>query len=250
MTLLAAGLSVQKCAPPAPSPFGWMGFPMHDQFHYVQNFLTVGEIHDAELAQTAAMHIELLGNGLFPSLGQIFLRRWHRTFLLSRYGVAIAVRDIDDQLLGFLLGATDQERFMHEVLSRHRGALAWRGAVGLARRPGLLTMFVRTRAGRYARKLGRRTKPVPSQTSPSAPVAVVHAVITFPDCRRQGVGRVLLATFEQTVADSGIHVIQLVTRSQGGALEFYRALGWNETARRNDKDGMPIVQFDREVRPA
>jgi ribosomal protein S18 acetylase RimI-like enzyme len=227
-----------------------MGILMPDQFHHVQNFLTVGEIHDGELGQTTAMHIEQLGHGLFPSLGQTFLRRWHRTFLISPYGVAIAVRDTDGQLLGFLLGTTDQELFMNEVLGRHRGALAWRGAVGLARRPGLLTMFVRTRAGRYARKLGRRAKPDPMPTSPSVAVAVVHAVITFPGCRRQGVGRVLLSTFEQAVANTGTHVIHLVTRSQGGALEFYRALGWNETARRNDKDGMPIMQFDREVSSA
>ncbi len=35
-----------------------------------------------------------------------------------------------------------------------------------------------------------------------------------------------------------------------GTVGFYRARGWNETPRRHDKSGVPIVQFDREVRSA
>ncbi len=223
---------------------------MNDQSYHVQNSLTVGEIQGTELAHTAATHIEQLGHGLFPRLGMSFMRRWHRTFLLSGYGVAIAVRNAEGQLSGFLLGTTDQHVFMSEVLSRHRGPLAWRGAIGLARKPRLLATFIRTRALLYARRLGRRARPTSMVTSGPRPVAVVHAVITMPGFRRQGVGTMLLSTFEEAVAGTGVQVIQLVTRADGGAVEFYRALGWNETARRNDKDGRPIVQFEREVRSA
>jgi ribosomal protein S18 acetylase RimI-like enzyme len=81
-------------------------------------------------------------------------------------------------------------------------------------------------------------------------VAVVHAVVTNPACRRQGVGSTLLSSFEEAVAESGGSVIQLVTQADACSLDFYRALGWSETDTRNDKDGMRIVQFDRQVRPA
>lgn len=57
---------------------------------------------------------------------------------------------------------------------------------------------------------------------------------TQPRCRRQGVGSMLLAWLESTLAVAGIRTLRLETRSSNaGARAFYRHHGFTETERRS-----------------
>lgn len=200
-----------------------------------------------DLDTTAELHVRCLHDGLFPRLGTPFVRRWHRTFLDCPHGSAHAAVGADGAVLAFLLGATDQAAYVRGTLRSAKWPLLWRGALGLARRPRLALTFVRTRAGRYARRLlGRSGSPA---AAAPARVAVVHAIVTDERARGRGLGRDLLARFEADVAAAGVDTVELVTDEAGGAVEFYRRLGWTEGDTRPNRDGRRMVHFSKRVTP-
>lgn len=199
----------------------------------------------SDLADTAALHVRCLNDGLFPRLGARFLRRWHRTFVDGPHGSAHCAVRADGRVTAFLLGATDQAAYVGGTLRSTTWPLLWRGALGLVRRPRLALTFVRTRARRYARRLaGGSGSP---QLAAPARVAVVHAIVTDEPARGRGLGRDLLARFEADVAAAGVDTIELVTDETGGAVEFYRRLGWTEGDTRPNRDGRRMVHFSKRV---
>ena len=233
-----------------------------DRFLTAVQTMTISDIR-----QTARLHIANLPTGFFPQLGHGFVRRWHRTFVDAPVGVALVVKDSDGRVAAFLLGTTDQQAYMREVLDGDRLALAWRGAAGLLSRPSLARHFVRTRAEPYARRLGQQQRPVerrsvssgaepgaqPDEIGSSSadasaePVGVVHALVPRPAFRGAGYGRLLLRRYELQLAMAGTRLGRLVTQADGGAADFYRRLGWREACRRLDRDGREIIQFERVI---
>jgi ribosomal protein S18 acetylase RimI-like enzyme len=206
---------------------------------------------ECALEETARLHVEQLPHGLFPALGQRFLLRWHETFIVSPVGIALAAVGDDGRVWGFLVGTSDQRRHTAEVVRRHGRSLALCAAGALLRRPRVLVHFLRTRALPYARRVAltvaRRSPDAPSaEGQPSGPVAVLHAVATFPAARGKGVGAALVTRYEEVLAERGIPHMQLVTQAEDGAAEFYRRLGYQESDRRPNRDGDEVIQFDCE----
>lgn len=207
--------------------------------------LRLAPMQPAHTSMSARLHRELLPHGLFPRLGQRFMRRWHRTFVDSPHGVALGVMDEQGVLRGFLIATVDQAGYTRDVLESARWALGWRGAIALAARPRLAAQFVRTRSRRYLRRLrpgAARDQPGPEAT-PSR-VGVLHAVACAPSARGNGVGTALLAEFVRLATEAETPLLQLVTRDSGGAADFYRRHGWVVTDQRLDRDGNAIVQLD------
>lgn len=195
-----------------------------------------------DVGSTALLHAELLGGGLFPRLGQAFLRRWHLTFVDSAHASAHVVADPDGDIVAFILATTDQRRYVEETLRSAKWPLALRGALGLARRPRLALGFLRTRLRSYGRHIlssGRST----TVTAPAShqPVAVVHALVTIESARGRGLGRELMARFEADAAAAGVARMELVTEETGGAVDFYRRLGWTAQEVRTNRDGRHMV---------
>lgn len=202
----------------------------------------------SDVVQTAALHEAHLPNGLFPALGQRFVRHWHRTFITSPHACALVARDANGRCCGFLIGTVDQGPYTAEVLHRDGWRLAVAGTIALVLRPRLAIHFVRTRMGRYLRRIAgvfRRTGPItPEHTGTAGSVAVLHAIVTIPEARGQGIAAALLDDFEATLRARKVPQLQLITLADGGAADFYRRRGYVETAHRNNRDGEPIVQFD------
>lgn len=211
--------------------------------------LEVENLLVSDLDATGAAHIALLPNGLFPRLGHGFVRRWHRTFIMSEHAEALGIRAADGSLMGILLGTTDNARYTAEVLKREKWRLGLHGAIGLGRRPSLALQFLRTRALRYSRRLARRprTENGAGSSLGAAPVAVVHVVITMPGHRRKGVASHLLEHYERRVRERGVDLMQLVTREGTGAADLYLRQGWRLADRHLDKDGAAVLRFDRVV---
>ncbi len=219
--------------------------------------LSISRLLPADLQQTSRLHRSLLPNGFLPQLGNIFVRRWHRTFLDSSYGAAFVAKDGRGEIQGFVLASTDQARLTADVLSHARMALVWRGLLGLAIRPRLAVRFLRSRASHYLRRMQRPTKehappassPAPGGSGTALPapvpvVGVIHAVVTIPSSRGYGVGRALLTAYDQELVALQTPLVQLVTSEAGDAAAFYEGLGYRQTDRRVDRDGTPIIQFD------
>lgn len=194
---------------------------------------------------TAALHVQYLGDGLFPRLGPRFVRRWHRTFVDSVDAVGhVAVRP-DGEVLGFVAAATDQRAYVTSTLQEARGSLLVRGGLAMAARPRVAAVFLRTRLRSYWARLRRPVRSAP----PGPRTAVVHAIVTSPAARGTGVGRMLLAQVQADVRASSTRCIELVSEdgAHGGA-DFYRRLGWSEGESFLNRDSRTMVRFSRQVR--
>ncbi len=233
--------------------------------------LLIRRAQGADLPATAALHAALLPHGLFPRLGTGFLRRWHATYLGGEHAVAYvavaprdpagggAARTADGDVVGFLLGATDQVAHVEGVLAAHRRELVLAGMGALCVRPALAAHFARTRARRYLRRLLRRRPPahpagsarprVPARGSAApSPVAVVTAVAVAPAARGQRIAASLLGAFEGDVRRAGTPTIELVTQvGREGASAFYTHLGWAVLDEHADLDGGRVRRFRREL---
>lgn len=212
----------------------------HDRF-------AVRRLRPEDVAATALLQVEMLGEGMFPQLGQAFVRRWHRTFVGHPDVTAHCATNDRGDVLGFLIGALDQRAYVSRVLSRDGLPLVVPGTLGMARRPALAMRFLRSRAVPYAKRAMAARRPAEAVT-PHEPVAVVHAVVTAPCARGLGIARELVARFESDVAASGTRRMQLLTAESGGAAGFYRRLGWTEDGVRVNRDGRRSVQFSKDVR--
>ncbi|MDX8048474.1 GNAT family N-acetyltransferase [Lentzea sp. BCCO 10_0798] len=200
----------------------------------------------------AALHVRALPMGLFPRLGEQFVARWHRAYLDSPHAVAlVAVRrtGAEEDVVGFLVGATDRLSFHRELLRNHRTALAVRGGLALVTRPAVLSDFTRTRLRPYLRRIsGSSEPPVPKWSAPRAPVADLTAVAVATVARRGGAGRRLVETFLTRCAASGTRWAELVTALEpGGAQDFYASTGWSVLHDVVTRDGVSVRHFARRL---
>ncbi|WP_336922491.1 GNAT family N-acetyltransferase [Aquipuribacter sp. SD81] len=224
----------------------------------------VRALRPADTARTARLHRRLLPNGLFPRLGQAFVRRWHRTFLDTPAALGLGVVR-SGEVVAFVLVTLDQRLYLRHVLRTHRTALLWRGALGLLVRPAVLVRFLRTRVRAYARHLlPRRLRagaaaqagPAPGPDGTPRPgrrvrVAVVHAVVTVPGARGLGLARALLETAVAAAAAARADHVALVTDCSDpdlglppeGAAAMYERLGWTRAEVRRHRDGRWVAEY-------
>lgn len=203
-----------------------------------------------DLRATAGAHVRLLPVGLFPALGARFVHRWHRSFLRMPHSVGLVVVDPSapgEQVVGFLLGSTDQAAHTEAVLTDRRVLLrlAWAGFFALLRRPRLAVRFVRTRGSSWLVKLLRRGRPqpAPAVTGRPAPVAVLAAIAVEPNVRGHGIGAHLVRRFLVEARAAGADVAELVTEAGRGATTFYERLGWRPAGERVTRDGATVCTY-------
>ena len=200
-----------------------------------------------DLDRVAQLHQTELPHGLFPQLGRRFLRRYHATFVASPHAVAVATPR-EGQPAGFLVGTTDQ-RAHHRWLARHHAlGLALEGLAGLLTHPRALSLFLRTRLGRYGRALLRAVGPRRVQADAPAPshdgpVAVLMHVAVDPARRSGGMGRRLTQELVDRAGEAGAREVRLVTRTSDGAGAFYERLGWTASTSRTTDDGATVVEY-------
>lgn len=216
----------------------------------------------ADLAATAALHVDLLPHGLFPRLGPSFLRRWHRAHLRSPEGIAtVAVlsaarpssapagsegaRSAEDQIVGFVIGSSSRSRFLATLLSVHRRELAAAGMAALLRRPRTAWYFLRTRSRAYlGRLLSEPAAGAAAAASRGSASAELTAIAVVPAMRGCGVGELLLDAFCGQCRTRGVRRAELVTvAGPAGAASFYRRRGWTAGHVEIARDGSQLQRF-------
>lgn len=204
---------------------------------------------DYDVAQTAALHVAELPHGLFPRLGEGFVRRWHRAHLRSEHGVMLVVCR-GERILGFALGATDRPSNVAWIIKHHRAELLVAGLAALAIRPAVAAQFIRTRGARYGRRLflgGPSPRIAPSggeQEAAFTPIAVLEAVVVAADARGQGIGSALVEHFLTIAGAAGAARVELVTKEgASGAAGFYERGGWQAVGSHVDRDGDRVLTF-------
>lgn len=195
-----------------------------------------------DLPAVADLHLRHLGHGLFPQLGEAFLRRYHRMFVDSPHCLA-TVAVASGSVVGFVVATLTpaaHSRWMrrHALLS-----LALVGLRSLLLRPRALVQFLTTRLGRYLRGLWRRvraTGPLPQSVRHPA---VLHHVAVDEVGRGRGLGAALVDAVEVAATAAGAAEIRLVTRAGSAAESFYHHNGWRRVGRRRAQSGEDVTEF-------
>lgn len=220
-------------------------------FPSTRPLVVIRQATEEDLRLMASNLIRYLPEGLFPRLGQRFVRRWMQTFLSEQYGVALVAVTIDAprQQVGFLIGSTNQRRHVADVLHRHKRSLMLAGLAALCLRPRVLLHFLQTRARPYlSRILGRSNDPAAGATSRPA-TAVITSVVVLPTVRGGGIGGLLVEEFLERAAADQASLAELVTTTgAAGAGMFYEKLGWTCVEERHSKDGTPIRAYHHSLR--
>lgn len=222
---------------------------------------------ELDLPDLATMHAGLLPAGLFPKLGERFLRRWQATFLIPPHGIALVATNPQGQPCGFLIGSTNEAAHLRDVLADRRTplALAALGCVGLLTRPRLAMHFARTRLLPYLRRMigfySPRRRPAhtsagtvvtePGVTATSAAIAVLTAVAVTPAGRGAGVGTQLVEHFVRRARGGASATAELAAQAgPDGSGLFYERLGWMAVREQTTTDGDRLVIYQYDLRPA
>ncbi|GAB2873548.1 GNAT family N-acetyltransferase [Streptomyces mayteni] len=195
-------------------------------------------------------HLGHFPDGFFARLGTGFLTAYTHTYLTGPDARSY-VADTGGRPLGFLVGVLDPPAHRRHVLRSHGPRLAGRALLGLVVRPRLAWHFLRTRLGRYLRKLtpGRRATSPTSAARPGATAVLSHVVVTR-SARSSGIGAALLHRFVSDAATAGCARASLVTAvGPDGAGPYYERHGWVLRGETHTPDGRRLATYDLSLDP-
>lgn len=149
--------------------------------------------------------------------------------------------------IGYAAGILRPEAHRVHVLSQHRWPLIVKAAISLARRPTLLSYFLRTRSRVYARKLLRHERrPAAPNPSDGKPAVLAHVAVA-PSRQCQGVGRRLVLALTTAAQEAGCTRIMLVTEQGAASESFYRHLQWVSIGTHQTTDGKAVTTFHKDI---
>ena len=217
--------------------------------HPLWSHLQIAPMTAAHLSVVVAQHLAQFPHGFFARLGPRFLLEYYAAFCTSAAAFAVvATREGD--VAGYLVGRLSADDHRRHVLDAHGRRLATRGAWGLVRNPRVLVTFLRTRLGRYVRKLGVWVLRGENAARPCVgSTAVLDYVVVRQEFRGLGLGWQLIRAFEAECRRRGVENIVLVTEAGGPAVTYYDATGWVPLSEHASVDGRRLVTFTRRVPP-
>ena len=211
--------------------------------------------------------------------GPRFLAQYHRAWIDSPTGLALAAVDEQGRVVGVLLGALDPAAHVRTVVRRHGLSLMfWLVARAVTDRSFARDLLT-TRLSRYVRGVVRILasgvstvlwhKPPPGQRSPPSATTtdqsgaastsrqghrvptsgeITHLMVQ-PDKRGSGVGRELLAQAGRAGKQEGLDEFVLVTPPDLAARAFYERLGWRFDGELASRSGEPFVRYRLPLSP-
>jgi predicted N-acetyltransferase YhbS len=224
--------------------------------------VSVRRLVPADARASSRLHREVLDMEFLSRCGPAFLRTYHRAWMASPDGLALAAVDDDGTVIGVVLGALRPAAHYRAMVRRHGLALAARLLAAAVTRPALARELVSTRLLRYLRGLGRmavsvlrrrRSRPDeapgpapdadPQEPASSLTVGEVTHVMVSADARGTGAGRALMEATHRFAAEAGLDELVLVTPPGLPAGAFYEHLGWKRDGTLESRSGEPFVRF-------
>lgn len=209
-------------------------------------------MNEHDLVRAARLHRQHLPHGLFPRLGERFLRRYLRTYLNTPTAVALVIEG-GNGMFGFLCGTVDRRSHREHVLRHHAASLVRGGLLSLTLHPAVAVHFVRTRAWRYLTALvhvarRRRAEAPTAGARWEAWPAVLDHLVVAPHGRCAGAGAALVDAFEAVARELGLARAELLTLpGEAGAGEFYERLGWHPGELCSDRDGVSWIRYQKSL---
>jgi GNAT superfamily N-acetyltransferase len=191
---------------------------------------------------TPGLHSKGLPHDFVTRFGERFLAGYHQAFADSPHGAVIVADDRrTGRVIGVLLGTFDTPVHYGFLVRRHGTGLAVRAASRALRDPSLAVDLARSRAGRYARGIGRSIFQGHSKTLKRGEADqsgfLAHLVVER-EYRGRGVGASLVAAYETQARNIGLRRLELATLpDERGAGPFYERLGWEYGGERVSKSG-------------
>jgi ribosomal protein S18 acetylase RimI-like enzyme len=190
-------------------------------------------------------------DGFFARLGPRFLTAYTGTYLTSPHARAY-IAEVDGEPAGYLVGVLDPAAHRGHVFSVHGRRLALRAGAALCVRPRLALHFIRTRLGRYVRKVlpglqgrGGMTAAITRRDEAEGVTAVLSHVAVANGVRSLGLGSGLVRHFVQDAAASGCARVSLVTAAEAdGAGCYYERLGWEYVGETCTPEGRSFAIYD------
>ncbi len=217
--------------------------------------LEVGPMEASECDQSALIHQATLGMEFLARFGPGFLAEYHRAWVRSPCGLALAARDREGRLVGVMLGSLDPASHYKSMLTQSGPKLAARMVASAATRPRLAYELAVTRSGRYSRALWRHlrarftldrrgsgTPSAPSPASGSRIGEITHLMVD-PALQRSGAGRALVDRTVELARSEGLGKLVLVTPPDMAARSFYDALGWTAGSEVTSRSGEKFVSY-------
>jgi ribosomal protein S18 acetylase RimI-like enzyme len=221
--------------------------------------IAIRHLRPEEAEASARLHCDVLDMEFLARCGPKFLAAYHRSWIASPDGMALAALDSEQHLVGVLLGAVDPAAHYRQVL-RHGGpALALRLLSRALVHPRLARELATTRSTRYARGLWRIARqalsrrqtpatppgrtPSPSPAAPTQTAGEITHLMVSPTAQNQGIGRSLLAEAERIGRAAGLTELVLVTPPEIAAQRFYKHLGWRLDGEVVSRSGERFVRF-------
>jgi GNAT superfamily N-acetyltransferase len=223
--------------------------------------VSVTELGVADVPTSARLHAEVLHMEFLARCGERFLRSYHRAWISSEDGMALAARDGSGELVGVLLGALHPETHFRAMVRRSGLVLGFWLIVQAASRPSFARELVATRGARYVRGLTRigvaavrrlarrrintaqRRGELPSTTTEQSRVGEVTHVMVLPASQGKGVGRALLERAADKGTAARLDELVLVTPPDLAAVHFYEHLGWKTAGSLTSRSREDFVRF-------
>lgn len=212
--------------------------------------LTVRPLVDSDVGSSSQIHMEVLHMEFLARCGRRFICHYHRAWVASPHGLALACVDGDGRLLGVVLAALDPPMHFRSMVRHHGPQLASSLLGHAVAHPSFGKALIATRAARYSRGLARMivAQLHPAQRAAAATEArsrvgeVTHVMVSE-QAQGRGVGRALLVEVRRQAARAGLSELVLVTPPGLDATGFYEHMGWERNGQLTSRSGETFLAY-------
>ncbi|MFC6705745.1 GNAT family N-acetyltransferase [Flexivirga alba] len=199
----------------------------------------IGPLQTTDVEAAARLHELAFPTFFLSSLGQPFLRQFYRGFLADPTAVAVVARDGSGMILGTVVGTTEPDGYFSRLLRRQVV-----GFVNASVRASLRSPRAVPRLLRAARYRGSADEGVDG--------ALLSSICVSPDAQGAGVGRRLVAAWEQRAAGLGARAAYLSTDAVDNepVNAFYQRCGWRMGAPYTTAEGRTMNLYTKELDPS
>jgi GNAT superfamily N-acetyltransferase len=162
------------------------------------------------------IHLDVFQGFFLESMGKRFLKELYRGFLIEPSGLCLVAID-KKQVVGFVAGTTQPEKFFRRLLRRRWPAFVFAGAISLTLHP----LRVGKKFLSALRYRGERPADVPNAT-------LLSSIGVVPGGIGRGIGKTLISAFCGRALLSGASTVFLTTDRDGNDAvnQFYLASGF------------------------
>jgi len=172
---------------------------------------------DSDLKMVVKIHLSSFPSFFLSFLGPRFLELFYRSFLEDSAGIGFVALDVDERVLGSVVGPIEPGGYFKRLMKRRWRAFCLASASALLRRPWI--------ASRLLRALWYRGD---APEGDSVPRALLSSISVAPEAQGRGVGQALVEAWLFEVRRRGGQGAFLTTDAEGDEAVncFYQRLGW------------------------